>query len=85
MLLSLVCGLTQEMKRNFKHLVLETRPQTCGQMVFKFKKKQAKSKNHKTCLDLMISYMEAMIKIEHVSHNLSCMMFINQSILEQEL
>ena len=72
------------MKRNFKHLVQETQPLTCGQMVFEFKKKQAKSKNHEICLDLMISYMEAMVKIEHVSHNLSCMMFTNQSILEEE-
>ena len=72
------------MKRNFKHLVLETRPWTCGQMVFKFKKKQAKSENHEICLDLMISYMAAMVKIEHISHNLSCMMFTNQSISEEE-
>ena len=53
-------------------------------MVFKFEKKQAKSENHEICLDLMISYMEAVVKIEHVSHNLSCMMFTNQSILEEE-
>ena len=55
-------------------------------MVFEFKKKQAKSENHEIYLDLdlMISYMEAMVKIEHVSHNLSCMMFTSQSILEEE-
>ena len=75
------------MKRNFEDLVQETRPLTHGQMVFEFKKKQAKSENHEIYLDLdlMISYMEAMVKIEHVSHNLSCMMFTNQSISEEEL
>ena len=30
---------------------------------FKFKKKQANSKNHEICLDLMISYVEVVVKI----------------------
>ena len=59
-------GLTQEMKRNFKHLV-----------------QQAKSKNHEICQDLLISYVQAMVKIEKVSHNLSCKMFKNQSNSEE--
>jgi hypothetical protein len=50
------------MKRNFKHLVQETRPRTCGLMVFKFKKKQTKSENQEICQDVMISYVEAVIK-----------------------
>ena len=56
------------MKRNFEHLIQETRPQTCGRMVFKFKKKQTKSENHEICQDLMISYEVAVVKIEQVSH-----------------
>ena len=62
MLLSLVRGLIQEMKGNFEHLVHETRPRTCGRMVFKFLKKQTKTENHEICQDLMISYVEAVVK-----------------------
>ena len=62
MLLSPVWGLIREMKWNFEHLVHETRPRTCGRMVFKFLKKQMKSKNHEFCEDLVISYVEAMVK-----------------------
>ena len=47
-------------------------------------KKSKQSQNHEICLDLMISDMEAVGKIENVSHNLSCMMFTNRSILEEE-
>jgi hypothetical protein len=50
------------MKRNFKNLIQETRPRTCGRMVLKLKKKQTKSENHEICQDVMISYVEAVIK-----------------------
>ena len=51
---------------------------------FKHLVQQAKSKNHEICQDLLISYVEATVKIEKASHNLSCTMFKNQSILEDE-
>ena len=49
--------------RNFGHLVHETWPRTCVRSVFKLYKKQTKFKNHETCWDVVISYVEAMIKI----------------------
>ena len=52
----------REMKGNFEHLIHETRQRTCGRIIFKFYKKQTKSENHEICEDLMISYMEAMVK-----------------------
>ena len=63
MLFSIMWGRIQEQTTNFEHLVHETWPRTCGRVVFKFYKKQTKSKNHKTCQDVMISYVEAVIKI----------------------
>ena len=62
MLLSPVWGLIREMKGNFEHLVHENRPRTCGRMVFKFIKKQTKSENHEFCEDLVISYVQAVVK-----------------------
>ena len=44
---------------------------------FEILKNQAKYENHEICLDLMISYVEAMVKIEKVSHNHLCTMFTN--------
>ena len=49
--------------QNFRHLVHETWPRTCVRSVFKFYKKQTKSKNHETYWDVVISYVKAMIKI----------------------
>jgi len=63
MLFSIMWGRIQEQTTNFEHLVHETWPQTCGRVVFKFYKKQTKSENHETCWDVVISYVEAMIKI----------------------
>ena len=63
MLLSVVWSRIQEQTRNFEHLVHETWPRTCVRSVFKFYKKQMKFKNHKTYLDVVISYVEAIIKI----------------------
>ena len=51
-----------EMKGNFEYLIHETRPRTCGRIVFKLYKKQTKSENYEISQDLMISYMEAMVK-----------------------
>ena len=63
MLLSVVWGRIQERTRNFGHLVHETWQRTCVRSVFKFYKKQTKSENHETRWDVVISYVEAMIKI----------------------
>ena len=62
-LLSVVWDHIQERTRNFRHLIHETWPRTCVRSVFKFYKKQTKSENYETCWDVVISYMEAMIKI----------------------
>ena len=61
MLLIPMWGLIQDMKANFEHLVHETWPWTCGQIIFKFYKKQTKSENYKICHNIMISYVEAMV------------------------
>ena len=60
---SIMWGRIQDQTTNFKHLVHETWPRTRGRVVFKFYKKQTKSENHKTYQDVMISYVEAVIKI----------------------
>ena len=61
-LFSIMWGHIQEHTTNFKHLIHETWPQTCGRVVFKFYKKQTKTENLETCRDVMISYVEAVIK-----------------------
>jgi hypothetical protein len=63
MLLSTTCGLIQEHTRNLEHHIHETWPRTCDQIVLKVYKTQTKSENHETCRDVMISYVEALIKI----------------------
>ena len=63
MLFSIKWGRIQDQTTNFEHLVHKTWPWTCGRVVFKFYKKQTKSENHETCQDVMISYVEAVIKI----------------------
>ena len=63
MLFSIMWGRNQEQTTNFEHLVHETWPRTCGRVVFKLYKKQTKSENHETWEDVMISYVEAVIKI----------------------
>jgi len=45
-LLSPYSGLTYDIKRNFTHLVSETRPRHRARAVFKFYKTQIRSKNH---------------------------------------
>ena len=62
MLFSIMWGRIQEQTTNFEHLVHETWPLTCGRVVFKFYKKQTKTENLETCRDVMISYVEAVIK-----------------------
>ena len=49
-------------EKKIEQLVQETRPRTCGRMVFKFIKKQTKTENHEICQDLMISHVEAVVK-----------------------
>ena len=63
MLFIVMWGRIHEQTTNFEHIVHETWPRTCGRVVFKFYKKQTKSENHETCQDVMISYVEAVIKI----------------------
>ena len=63
MLFSIMWGHIQDQTTKFEHLVHETWPRTYGWVVFKFYKKQTKSENHETCQDVMISYVEAVIKI----------------------
>ena len=63
MLVSVMRGRIQERTQNFGHLVHETWSRTCVRSVFKFYKKQTKSENHETYWDVVISYVEAMIKI----------------------
>ena len=72
-------GRIQEQTTNFEHFVHETWPQTCCRVVFKLYKKQMKSENHETCEDVMISYVEVMIKIKKVSRKLSRTMLANRS------
>ena len=63
MLFSIMWGRIREQTTNFEHLVHEAWPRTYGRVIFKFYKNQTKSENHETCSDVMISYVEAMIKI----------------------
>ena len=73
MLFNLVCGLTQ------KH---------DHERVFEWfqnsKKKQMKSENYEICQYLMISYVEAVVKIWVVFTFLSLMMLTNRNISEEE-
>ena len=62
MLFSIMWDRIQEQTTNFEHLVYETWPRTCDRVVFKFYKKQTKTENLETCRDIMISYVEAVIK-----------------------
>ena len=58
MLFHLVWDRTHQMKRNFEHLVLETRPWTSVRMILEFQENQMKYENYEICQYLMISYME---------------------------
>ena len=84
MLLSLVWGLTREIKRNFEPLVQETRPRTCCRMVFKFKKSKRSLKSMRFVKISLYHTWRPWRKIEKVSHNLSRTMFTNRSISEEE-
>ena len=61
-LFNLFRGFTHEMEENFKHLAHEPWLVTCGRIILKFYKKQTNSENPKFCYDIMISYMESMVK-----------------------
>jgi hypothetical protein len=76
-------GRIQEHTRTFEYLVHETWPRTYGRIIFKFYKKQTKSENHEICQDVTISYVEAVVKIEKVSHKLSPMIHLKRSISEE--
>ena len=51
------------MEGNFEHLAHEPWPRTCGRIVLKFYKKQTKIENYKICPGIMISDVEAVVKI----------------------
>ena len=61
-LLSPMWGRIQKMEENFEHLAHEPWLWMCGWTVLKFYKKQMKSENHKICHDIMITYLEAVVK-----------------------
>ena len=63
MLLSTSYDRFQERTKNLEHLAHLTWSWTCHPGVYKLYKTQTKSKNHETCPRVMISYVEAMIKI----------------------
>ena len=83
MVLSVVWGHIQERTRNFKHLVHETWPWTYRRIIFKFYKIQTKSKNYETCRDIMISYVEDVIKFWEGFAKLSRTMLANRRISEE--
>jgi hypothetical protein len=53
MLLSIGYGLVQEQPKNFEHHIHVTWPRTCDIVVLKLYKTQTKSKNYKTCRDII--------------------------------
>jgi hypothetical protein len=63
MLLSTSYDRFQERTGNFEHHAHSTCPWTCHPGVYKLYKTQTKSGNHETCTRVMISYVEAVIKI----------------------
>jgi len=81
-LFNLVWDLTHQMKRNFEHLIHETRPHKC--VPENSKKKEMKSENYEICQYLMISYVEAMVKIWVDFAILSRAMLTNGNICEEE-
>ena len=62
MLLSPIWFNVEDLKRKFKYLVRKTFPGTCDRIGFKFYKKQMSYENHDICHDIMISYVDAVIK-----------------------
>ena len=51
------------MYAKFEDLTHEPCHEPCGPTILKFYKKQMKSKKCKICYDIMISYVDAMVKI----------------------
>ena len=56
----------------------------CVRMILKFKKKQMKSENYDICQYLVISYVDAVVKIWVDSKILSRTMLTNGNIYEEE-
>ena len=63
MLFNTSYGLFEEQTGIFEHHAHETWPWTYDLVVLKLYKTQTKSENHETCWQVMISYLETMIKI----------------------
>jgi hypothetical protein len=70
MLLSTSYDRFQERTENFEHHAHLTWPWTCHSGVYKLYKTQTKSENHETYPHVMISYVEAVIKIWKISRKL---------------
>jgi hypothetical protein len=51
-----------EIDQKIEHPVPKSWPWTCDTVVLKLYKKQIKSENHETCQDIMIAYVEGVIK-----------------------
>jgi hypothetical protein len=78
MLLSPSYNRFQERTGNLEHLAHLTWSWACHPGVYKLYKTQTKSENHETCPRVMISYVEAMIKIwKKNSRKLWCTMCTN--------
>jgi hypothetical protein len=63
MLFNTSYSLIQEQTINFEHHVHETWLRTCNPIILKLYKTQTKSENYKIYQDVMISYVENVIKI----------------------
>jgi hypothetical protein len=63
MLESVFWGSVRKLTQKFKVLVHVTRPSKSGRSVFKLDKIHTKSENNETCRGVMLSHVEAMIKI----------------------
>jgi hypothetical protein len=62
--------LFQEQTKIFEHHAHETRPRICDLVVLKLYKTQTKSENHETSQDVMISYVETLIKNLKMFHKI---------------
>ena len=56
----------------------------CRGIIFKLYKKQTNFEDHEICQDLMILYVEAVVKIENILHYLSHTLLTIRSISEEE-
>ena len=72
-LFSIMWGRIQDQTTNFEHLVHETWPRTCVWSIFKFYKKQTKSKNHETCQDIICGGCDKKLRRFRASCHVRCL------------